>query len=110
MKKSDRPYLQHILNAIEQIEVYAQEVTYNDYIQSPLLQDGYIRQLAIIGEASNQLSNELKETSLDIPWTDIVAMRNKLVHEYFGVDLSTVWATVQNDLPNLKTFVLKKLH
>lgn len=109
MKKSDKPYLQHILAAIEQLEVYNTNLTYEVYAQSPLMQDGFIRQLAIIGEASNKLSAEFTSLFPQIPWIDIITMRNKLIHEYFGVDLKTVWLVVQEDLPQLKEIVLKSI-
>lgn len=109
MKKSDTPYLQHILAAIEQLEVYNENLTYEAFAQNRLLQDGFIRQLAIIGEASNQLSGDFRNSFAQIPWTDIITMRNKLIHEYFGVDLKAVWMAVQEDLPVLKSIVIKTI-
>lgn len=109
MQKSDTPYLQHILDAIEQLEEYTDGVTYEEYCYLSLLQDGLIRQLAIIGEASNHLSDNFKNTCVQIPWVDIITMRNKLVHEYFGIDIKTVWLVVQEDLPPLKEVVSKAL-
>jgi uncharacterized protein with HEPN domain len=67
-----------------------------------LIQDGVIRQLEIIGEASKRLSAEIKEKYLEIPWKDITGMRDKLIHDYFGVDLDAVWDTVEKDIPVLK--------
>jgi len=70
-----------------------------------ILQDAVIRQLSVIGEAVGQLSDEVREESPSVPWTDIYGMRNKLVHDYFGVDLEAVWDTVQQDLPSLLSAV-----
>ena len=75
------------------------------FMADEMVQDAVIRQLSIIGEAVGQLSDELREESPSVPWTDIYGMRNKLVHDYFGVDLQAVWDTVQQDLPSLLTAV-----
>jgi uncharacterized protein with HEPN domain len=62
-----------------------------------------IKQMEIIGEASNHISTETKERFSTIEWAQIVGMRNVFVHEYFGVDSSLVWEIIKNDLPDLKT-------
>ena len=84
-------------------------VEYEDFLGNKLKQDGIIRELEIIGEASKQLSLEFKEKYSDIPWKDIAGMRDKLIHEYFGVDLNAVWETVEDDLPILKSALQKEL-
>lgn len=66
------------------------------------MQDAVIRQIEIIGEASKQISPELKKKHSDVPWKDISGMRDKLIHSYLGVDVESVWATVEKDLPKLK--------
>ncbi len=102
MKKDDTIYLRHILDAISRIEKYTQNIEYENFINNPLLQDGLIRQIEIIGEATKMLSDEVKLKHSDIPWKDIVGMRNKLLHDYFGVDIDAVWETVKKDIPVLK--------
>lgn len=62
-----------------------------------------IKQMEIIGEASNHISPETKERFSTIEWTQIVGMRNVFVHEYFGVDVCLVWEIIKNDLPELKS-------
>ena len=72
-----------------------------------------IRAIEIIGEASKKVPKSLKEKYSYIPWREIAGMRDKVVHEYFGVDKKVVWHTVKNDLPNLKKqleIILKDLH
>ena len=102
MKKDDAVYLKHILDAIHRIEEYVRKIEYSGFIENYLIQDGVIRQIEIIGEATKRLSNEIREKYTDIPWKDIVGMRNKLIHDYFGVDVDAVWETVKKDIPVLK--------
>jgi uncharacterized protein with HEPN domain len=102
MKKDDTVYMKHILDAIHRVEEYTQNIEYKDFIENHLIQDGVIRQIEIIGEAVKRLSNEIREKYTDVPWKDIVGMRNKLIHNYFGVDVDAVWETVKKDIPVLK--------
>jgi len=67
--------------------------------------DAVIRNLEIIGEAATKLSNELKEKYSQVPWASMVGMRNKIIHEYMGVDYQVVWETIVSDLPQLKVVV-----
>lgn len=105
MTSDDAFYLRHIRDAIHQIQGYVRGVDESEFMTDEILQDAVIRQLSIIGEAVGQLSDELREESPSVPWTDIYGMRNKLVHDYFGVDLEAVWDTVQQDLPSLLSAV-----
>lgn len=100
--KSDRVYLQHMVEAVVLIEGYIVGKSFEDLPQEPLLQDGLVRQLTIVGEAARRLSPTLQEAHPEIPWSDIVGMRHILIHDYFDVDLQEVWKTVRSDLPVLK--------
>lgn len=109
MKKDDQVYLKHIRDAIIKIENYIEKIDYDNFLKDSLVQDGIIRQLEIIGEATKHLSKETKENCQDIPWKDIVGMRDKLIHNYLGVDLKAVWTTIKNDLPILKKGIDKAI-
>jgi uncharacterized protein with HEPN domain len=108
MKKDDSVYLRHILDAMSRIEEYTQDLKYDGFMDNYLIQDGVIRQIEIIGEATRRLSKEIKEKHPEIPWKDMSGMRDKLIHDYFGVDIDTVWDTVEKDIPALKNILLKK--
>lgn len=103
MEKSDLIYLRHIMDAIAKIEKYLVGVSEEDFVVNSLVQDGVIRQLEIIGEATRHITNKTREMDSAVPWQDISDMRSKLIHDYFGVDIDTVWITALEDLPGLKT-------
>lgn len=102
MKKDDSVYLKHMLDAISKIEEYTQGIKYEGFLDNHLIQDGAIRQIEIIGEATKRLSTEIGERHHEIPWKDIAGMRDKLLHDYLGVDLDAIWETVEKDIPALK--------
>lgn len=101
-QKDDSVYLKHILDAITKIEEYTDKIDSQAFFKNTLIQDGIIRQIEIIGEATKNLSNTLRDKYKDIPWKDIAGMRDKLIHGYFGVDIDAVWDTVKKDIPVLK--------
>ena len=105
MARDDSVYLRHILDAISRIEEYLHGVDEETFYQHYLVQDGVIRQLEIIGEASKRLSREVRASCPNVPWPDIAGMRDKLIHDYFGVDLEAVWLTARDDIPALKAEV-----
>jgi len=105
----DRLYLRHILDAIVRIESYLRDMGRPDFDATPLLQDGVIRQLQIIGEAAKRLSPSLKDALSTIPWREVTGMRDKLTHDYMGVDLDAVWKTAAEDLGPLKAAVSEEL-
>ena len=107
--KDDRTYLRHILEAIEKIEKYVESVEFDKFFQNDMMIDAVVREFEIIGEAARNLSDKFQDEHFEIPWYKIKAMRNILIHEYFGVNLKVVWDTCKSDMPTLKIFVEKLL-
>lgn len=107
--KDDRLYLRHILDAIERTASYVQDMSYDDFLEDTKTHTAVIRELEIIGEASKRLSPESKRHTPEIPWRDITGMRDKLIHDYFGVDLDAVWKTIGSDFASLKQAIKKLL-
>ena len=99
--RRDAERLRDIIEAIERIERYAQRGK-DAFVHDELLQTWVVHHIQIIGEAARKLSDELRARDQDIPWPEIIAMRNVLVHDYFGIDVDEVWSTVEEDLPGLK--------
>jgi uncharacterized protein with HEPN domain len=109
--KKDSVYLRHILDAVSKIESYV-SVGREAFLSTSHWQDAVVRQLEIIGEATKRISAELRSNYPDIPWRRMAGLRDILIHDYLGVDLSMVWEVTQRDLPDLKTKIegiLKKL-
>lgn len=102
MRKDNVVYLRHIIDAIDRIEEYTKNISQENFMKNHLIQDGVIRQIEIIGEATKRVSDELKAKYADIPWKDMAGMRDKLAHDYLGVDIDAVWDTVVEDIPLLK--------
>ena len=106
--RRDRQRLEDILEAIERIEKYASGGR-ESFDRDELVQTWVLHHLQIIGEAVRGLSDEIRSAHPEIPWAQIAAMRNILVHDYFGIDLEEVWTAVVRDLPQLKAKIAAAL-
>lgn len=110
MKKSNKIYLEDILQAIKFIlENYVSGMGFEEFNKDKKTQDAVIRQIAIIGEAISKLDENFVKNHPDLPSKEAVAMRNVLVHDYDWVDTEEVWRTIEQDLPKLKETVEKIL-
>jgi uncharacterized protein with HEPN domain len=111
-ESGDKIRIKHILNTIEEIETYLLGIEFPVFIENSMMRFACIKQMEIIGEASNHISAELKSTFSSIEWPQIVGMRNVFVHEYFGVDANLVWEIIKKDIPDLKqkiTIILESI-
>ena len=101
-QKRDRLLLAHILDSISAIKRYTHGVDKTHFLRDDKTQSAVIRQLEVIGEATSHLSTQLKTQHSRVDWVAISGMRNKLIHEYFGVDLDLVWQVVKKDITILE--------
>lgn len=102
--------LEHIQEVIEKISKIVESLHhFGEFEEKWLEQDAMLRNFEIIGEASAHISEEIKEKYSEIPWREIKGMRNFIIHEYFGVDLESVWNTAITELPILKIQILEIL-
>ena len=99
--KDDRIYLLHVRDAIQLIMSYT-ATGKESFFPDRKTQDAVVRNLEIIGEAIKRVSVTLKEAHPDVAWKPIAGMRDKLIHDYFGINLQLVWDVVAQDLPGLK--------
>ena len=100
--KDNSVYLKHVMDAINRIEEYTNNISEKRFMDKNIMQAAIIREIEIIGEATKMLGQEFKDNHQSIPWKKIAGMRDKLIHGYFGVDLNAVWKTVKEDIPQLK--------
>jgi len=85
-------------------------LTYDDFIKNEELKRAFVRSLEIIGEAAKHIPKEIKNKYTDIKWKNVVGIRNKLIHEYFGVDYRVVWKTIKEKIPELYTVIKKVIN
>ncbi len=100
-----RDYLNDILEMIADIGEFTQSLTFNEFKKDKKTVYAVIRCLEVIGEASKQIPSNVKKHYQQVPWEDIAAMRDKLIHEYFGADVDIIWQTIQEDLDPLEATV-----
>lgn len=100
--KQIEPYLSHIKAAIKTIEDYAQRMDFDQFAKDQKTQDAIIRQLEIIGEASSKITPKFIKANSQIPWREMKDFRNKLIHDYWELDIELIWNVVIQDIPLLK--------
>ncbi len=100
-KEGDKIRLLHILDAIKEIESYLIDNDFEEFARNSMMRFACIKQMEIIGEASNQISEDIKNKFSDIEWQQIIGMRNVFVHEYFGIDIPSLKSKIE--------FILSKI-
>ncbi|MEC3879123.1 HepT-like ribonuclease domain-containing protein [Parapedobacter sp. 10938] len=99
MEKSSSVYLHHILDCISRIHAYTKDVDEQAFLKDFLIQDAVIRNFEVIGEAVKKVDSVIRKKYPEIPWKNIAGMRDKLIHDYMGVDVRAVWGVVEDILP-----------
>lgn len=108
-KRNFTDYLRDILDAIEKVETFTQGMDYEQFVKDEKTVFAVIRALEIIGEASKNIPNSVKDRHPSLPWRDMAGIRDKLIHEYFGVNMAVIWNTVKRDIPSLKPLITEVL-
>lgn len=103
MKKRDDIYISQILDRIKNTKKHLKKLTREKFLKSPLHRSAVVRELEVIGEAAKLVSEETRQRFPQIPWAQIIGMRNRLIHEYFDVDYGIVWDVAKLEVPNLET-------
>ncbi len=94
-----------IRDAIQKILSYTHGFSFNDFSKDDKTMDAVVRNFEIIGEAANHVSEEFKSAHPEIEWRRIAGFRNRIVHEYFGIDYAMIWKIKEESLPELKEFI-----
>lgn len=101
-KRNWRLLLEDILESIRKIQDYTQDTSAEQFSSNQMIIDAVVRNLEIIGEAANHIPEEIREQFPDIPWHNIIGLRHRVIHEYFGVDTTILWHIVRHELEGLK--------
>lgn len=100
-KRKDIDLIRDINESIERILSYTCNIEYNNFVRDYKTQDAVVRNIEIMGEAVKSLSEKVKKDNADIPWKNIAGTRDKLIHDYFGVNIDIVWDIVKNEIPTI---------
>ncbi|MFM9945472.1 MAG: DUF86 domain-containing protein [Bacteroidia bacterium] len=106
-KRESKLLLSDILESIEKIKSYIRGYTFEDFLNDSKTCDAVIRNFEIIGEAANRLPEEVKDKYTQVNWYRIKGFRNRIVHDYMGVDYNIVWSIIQNDIDKLQIDISK---
>ncbi len=99
--RRDETYLLDILIAANKALKFVEGIDRNKFEENEIVQNAVMRPLEIIGEAAGRISKEFRKAHPEIPWREMVGLRNRLIHEYFRIDFGAVWGTIHKDLPKL---------
>jgi uncharacterized protein with HEPN domain len=112
MSKEKRDYilfLEDILNALEKIENYTKNLSFEEFADNGMAVDAVVRNFEIIGEATKNVPEEIKEKYPEVEWKEAAGFRDVLIHDYFGIDLEAIWDTIKKNLLPFKKHILKVL-
>lgn len=103
--RNHKLYLKDILAAMESIEQFVQDMNFEDFKKDDKTVSAVIRKFEIIGEATKQIPEEIKQKFSEAPWKEMAGMRDRLIHSYFGVDYQMVWMTIKERIPKVKPYI-----
>jgi uncharacterized protein with HEPN domain len=110
MKKREYgDFIQDILDCINHVEKFTQGMRFGNFVKDTKTVYAVVRAIEIIGEATRNIPKSIKEKYPEVPWIKMAGMRNRLIHEYFGIDLEILWEVAKRDVPKLKPVIQKVL-
>ncbi len=104
-KRTPRLLLEDMLLSMEKISTYIGTMDKDSFVKDTRTIDAVVRNLEVIGEAASRIPEDFRAIHAEVPWRRVIGLRNRVIHEYFGVDLEIVWSVVTDDLPQLKSDV-----
>ena len=110
MKRKDySDYLQDILGSINDTDDFVSGLTFEAFLKDKKSVNAVLRSIEVIGEAAKKIPHSMRKDFPDIPWKKMAGMRDKLIHEYFGVDLEIIWEVIKTDLPSIKPLIIEAI-
>lgn len=109
MKRTLLDYLEDMQASALEVLDFTRRMTFEEFLQDRKTINAVLRSLEVLGEAAKRIPQDVRARHSDIPWRDVAGMRDKLIHEYHGVDLEIVWKTVREDVPALLPQIEKVL-
>ena len=107
MKRSTELYIKDILEYMGRAEVHMSRLSFEEFLHDNKTCDAVIRCIEVIGEATKNIPDDIRNKYPSIPWRDMAGMRDKIIHGYFVVDFETVWLVVKEEIPRLKAMIMK---
>ena len=109
MKREYGDYIQDIIDSVKEVEDFTKELSFEAFKEDKRTVNAVIRSLEVMGEAAKNIPETIRKKYSGIPWKEMTGIRDKLIHEYHGVDLEIIWKVVKEELPPVKPLVLKLL-